>query len=472
MSLSERADEWLFRKLDIYVNLALSCEVVFPGVNIKRAACRLIDAIVDAHPDAFAPGQGGCRLSVEELRRLLSLCEATDLETSCYMVICALKLEQKFGCEVIPATRTFSLDIIGVIKSLVKEATSFIGEPTSEDHHRLEQWRSKLRGITYLLEYISEPVDRLLSEGPEKYDSIEDKKFYTVKLAGSIPLIDKLFPFEPVLEDLEELGRLFQNRSVEDDENSVSPNEATLYVDDRDLSNVFELVSHLFRVRKVYSFRLSDRKDSTIAIVAAKTLESMMICANVDSVIAASLIRECLDVLHCLLLFLLATKSKDGTVFMEARNLRDFVTVILQKLIKESIEFIDNRHIVSAEEDEEISAVTVACLQLVQLIHISVGAVNQDVGAACARVTGAALAALTESNVTVDIACWISETMFIVFGEKDFDDILSSVVPDWIQRMSSLAPFLTSKSGSKGERSAYIKGTVENIKAFLEYKRS
>jgi hypothetical protein len=208
-----------------------------------------------------------------------------------------------------------------------------------------------------------------------------------------------------------------------------------------------------------------------VAILAAKTLAFLVDVADVDLSVATQLIQECLDTLFSLLLSVLARKNSDGTAFMQPENLVEFAKSILVRLIKESMEMIDNRHIVSDDEDEEISAVTVACLQLVQLMYLCVGSSVKSVGSVCGASTLMALSTLTESNITASIACWIAETAFIVFGEKYNDELLAAT-PDWITRMSSLVVYLKPKAQGRSERAGYIQGTVENIQAFLQYKLS
>ena len=308
-----------------------------------------------------------------------------------------------------------------------------------------------------------------MAEGIEKTDSIEDRKYFMVKSVPEKPIVMKILDFESILGGVEKLALVIQETVSGEEE--ASTNSTRPYLEDRDLSNVFELVSHLFKIRKIFTLRVAGKSDSSVAILAAKTLASLVSVCNVDLAVGGSLVQECLDVLFCLTLSVVARKNSDRTAFLNPENIAEFTNAVVKKLVKESIEIVDNHHIVSDEEDEEISAVTVACLQLVLLMYlVSSGSTDRSASAACGLSTIVALSSLSESNVTVSTACWIAETMFVVFGESDNDEILKST-PDWISRMSSLILFLNSKSVSYPERAAYIQGTVENIQAFLHYKQ-
>ena len=469
VTLNDIVESLVIEKLELYSNLAISCPTVFPAVTIKRSVARLIQTLVELRPKAFVSGLRESRLTPEILQGLFALCGCPDLETSCYMILSSLTLEQVFGSQVVPASQNIPVDILHTIGSILEESLTFVGEPSGEDELRLDQWRSKLRGISSLVDLISENVESLVSDGIEKTDSIEDSKFFTQKSVPENPMVSKLFAFEPLLVVLEKLARLIQNRASEEDQPPTS--EPIPYLEDRDLSNVFELISNLFKIRKIFSLRVSSSTDRSVAILAAETLASLVSVANVDLSVASKLIQECLDTLFSLLLSVLARKNSDGTAFMQPENLVEFAKSILVRLIKESIERIDNRHIVFDDEDEEISAVTVACLQLVQLMYLCVGSSVKSVGSVCGASTLMALSTLTESNITASIACWIAETAFIVFGEKYNDELLAAT-PDWITRMSSLVVYLKPKAQGRSERAGYIQGTVENIQAFLQYKLS
>ncbi len=454
VNLNEQLESWMLDKLEFYVNLVISCPAVFPSVTVKRSLARLVQTMVELHPRAFVSGLQESRLSPGSMQGLFSLCSCPDLETSCYMIISALTLEQVFGSQVIPASRSLTIDPFTAITAVVEESTTFTGEPTSEDQLRLDQWRSKLRGLGSLVEHVGDIIESLVADGIETTDSIEDKKFFTVR--GSIPdipLVDRLSGFEPVLGILEKLAL-----SCKQDEALSIP---ATFLEDRDLMNVFGLVSDLIKIRKFKSFRLSaSPSEISVAILAAKLLEALITTANVDLSVGGVLVQECLDVIQTLLLAQVGNKCRDRSI---NNSLEQFMTQILEKLLVESIGLIDNRQIVSDEEDEQtVSAIPVSCLQITQLVYLlGIGTCT------CGVLSLKALGALTDTAVTPSVACWISETMFIVFGDTD-NDVLLKESGDWIQRVSSLGVFLKTRSSTSSD----INGTVENLKAFVQYKRS
>ena len=471
VQLEEEVAGWVLERLDDYANLAVTCLSAFPSVTIKRAAVRLINTMVELHPSAFIPGFPETKLSNEVIAGLFSMCNSPDLEISCYMSLSGLVLERKFGSNVVPTSSQIKIEFISAILELIQEACTFTAEPTNEEQLRLDQWRSKLRGLGTFVDHIGDVVEDLIDN---EQDNIEEKRFALVKHSSDLPvefaIVDRLSAFEPVLGGLEQLSGLMETKDSED-ENKASSSRTSVILEDRDLENVFSLVSNLVKIRKTVSFRFKERMDSSFAILAGRILASL-VQVNTDPLIARSLIQECVDTVWCLLLSVVSGVNPDRTVFLEADNLVQFVSSVLSPVIKRSIEVIDNRHITTDDEDEDISSVVVACLQLVQLIQSQTSAVS-PLSRACAGATSMALSTLSETNVTVSIGSWIAESMFVVFGEKDNDDLLPQ---DWVVRASSIAVFINSKipKGKKtcrSDRVAYIQGTVENIKAFVQYKR-
>jgi hypothetical protein len=462
--LEESVTTWLLERLEIYAGLAVSCPLVFPAITVKRASVRLIQTLVELQPRCFLPGLPESRLSSETLQGLFLMCNSPDTELACCMSLAGLELERIFGSAVVPTSTRISIDLIPSIGAVIDEACTFTQEPAGEEQLRLDQWRSKLRGLSTFVDHIGASIDELVESDIEKTDSIEDRRFFIKKDLNSVPIelniaLSKLFNFESLVESLDRFSSLIGV--------SETPRTMGVILADRDLDNVFALVGLLVKIRKTISFRLIDRMEPNFAVFAAKILANL-ITRNVDVGIARDLIREALDTVYCLVLSVASQANSIRTPLLEnEHNLMDFVQTVFTPILKQSIEGIDNRHITDEDEDEDVSAVVVSCFQILQLVF-SLGACHR----ACAESTCAALAGLSDTNITVSGGCWLAETMFIVFGEKDLDSVLPA---DWSERMMGIASFLESKivkgrKNTRSDRAMYIQGTIENIKAFIQYK--
>lgn len=476
--LEDRVVAWLQEHLFEYVNLAVVCPISFPAVTVKRSCARLILSLVEASPSSFVPGLPASRLTAESMQGLFQMVNSEDLESSCYIILSGLVLEKQFGSRVVPTSSSISLDVIACVRQILQEASTFTVEATDEEELRLNQWRSKLRGISTLISQVGDAFDDLVADAVDQ-DNIEERSFGFSKEpsnpAPELTLVSRVANVDVLVEDLDILVSLVDNRQMAADAEdgaalaALSKKPVSVILEDRDLENVFELIGVLVRINTIRSLRFKASVDASIVTLVSKLL-AVFVRWDSDLTIAKGSVEPCLDAISWYLLALAAGRIQDSVAFTS--NLLDLINSVVKRFIAQSIELIDNRHIVADEDEQDLTSVPVCLLEILQLVTAL--PVGPEVRAACGEATLAALSALTETNITASVACAIAETVFVVFGESDNDQILAAA--DWITRLSSVAVFLNSRLATKkltrDDRSEYFQGTVENIKAFVQYKRT
>lgn len=480
LHLEDSSRDWILGQASTYVGLAVVCPLNFPAVVIKRSSARLIYALVEAVPSAFVPGTSQSRLSGEEAQGLFTLCQCQDIETCCYVTMAGLILEDRYGSSVVPALSNISFAPVTIARSVAEEACTFTNEPSDEEELRLTQWRSKIRGISDFISTVSDAMDDLLAASIETQDNIEEKKYFVlnaknIKPSVHLQLSDKIQESDSLLVPVDRFTALLAtSRKLEssegDTKNSPATGIASLYMDDRDVENVFDLIGSIVKIEKYRNLRFGGKMDGSVVVFASRLLH-MLVARDADIVASEAVVVECLDTISSYLLSLVSGKNSQRSDILEPENLSQLVSVVLAKIARESLSAVDNRHIVSDDQEEEVSETVCAVLDIVQLVFGLGGAAIQS---ACAAVVVSTLSLLTEQIITVQIACSLIETMFVVFGENDHDKILGSI--DWVRIVSSMAVFLNSKlatnKSSRNDRVVYLQGTVENIKAFVQYKRN
>jgi hypothetical protein len=234
------------------------------------------------------------------------------------------------------------------------------------------------------------------------------------------------------------------------------------------LENVFDLLGVVVKINKIRALRFKSEVNASVVTLCARLL-GIFVRWDSDLAITRASVEQCLETISWYLLAVAAYRIPDSIRFGE--NLLEFVSAVVKKFVPQSIEIIDNRHIVSEDDEEDLASVPMCLMDILQLVA-SLPA-SGPVKAAVAEATVSGLACLSETNITASVACAITETMFVVFGEADQDAILATT--DWVARLSSIAVFVNSRLATKklvrNERSQYFQGTVENIKAFVQYKR-
>ena len=480
LHLEYSARDWILGQASTYVGLAVACPLKFPAVVIKRSSARLIYALVDTIPSAFVPGKTESRLSGEEAQGLFALCKCQDIETCCYVTMAGLILEDRYGSSVVPALSNISFSPVSIARSVVEEACNFTNEPNAEEELRLIQWRSKIRGISDFISTVSDAMDEFLAASIETQDNIEEKKFFALNAKNMQPsvhlqLSDKIQGSDSLLVPLDRFSALLATSrgpvSAEGEtEESSSTGIASLYMDDRDVENVFDLIGSIVKIEKYRNLRFVGKMDGSVVVFASRLLH-MLVARNADIVAAEAVVIECLDTISSYLLSVVSGKNTQISEVLESGNLSQLVSVVLAKIARESLLAVDNRHIVSDDEEEEASETVCAVLDILQLVF---GLGDAAIQSTCAAVVISTLFLLTEQTLTVQISCSLIETMFVVFGDNDHDNILGSI--EWVQIVSSIAVFLHSKlaakKSSRDDRAVYLQGTVDNIKAFVQYKRN
>jgi len=439
--LDDSVTSLLLESIDSFVGIMVSLPTTFPSVVIKRAMSRLIHTVVESRPQAFVAGLPESRLSIESMRNMFSLCGCEDLETSCYLTLSGLVLEQAYGSSVCPTVSNIRTDFIEEARLLVEEACLLSGEGTDEEALRLSQWRSRVRGISTLIEHVAEVIEDRVSEGIERVDNIEDRKFFMQKGNGNSRIEFLLVP------------KLLQVDRFTD---SASRLISACRLEDRDLENMFQLLGFFVRIKKLVSFRFGQEFDNSSALFALRLLHDVSI-KEADVGLLSLAVFESLDLVSTLLLSIASGKNRQPCGLLESLNLCEFLSSVLKKIRKES---------------QDLEDISCCIFEIVQLV----AALTTD--PACRRAAAEllleALADFNDKNMKESVVSTFVEAVFAVFGESDTDYILFSA--DWVGGLSNIAVFLNATSKTlktaKTERTQYLEGTIENIKAFVNYKRA
>jgi hypothetical protein len=372
-------------------------------------------------------------------------------------------LESEFGSSIIPTLASIQIPIPTTIHQLVSESSSFTNGVSDEEELRVSNFRSQIRGISALFDYVADGLS-----GDEYSDSIEDKKFTLCKNRDCLEakffdqfLLGKV-DVKSLLNDLEKLC----NSLGTVDNGDATPTVAggTNILDDRDVGNVFDLVANLVRIFKHTLFRNQKYFNESIqdefvafAIGTISTIQS----SRSDILVGGQLVLECIDIVGCWFKAIWA-KARNGNILM-AEN---FLNVILKSVICESIELCDN----SSDDGDIMVDIATGCLEIIDVAYRLSGQYGSP---EMASILVCAMSTLTDKNICVSVACTLMETSFVVFGETNNDAILGQV--DWRNIYSSIGVYLSqqvsnSRKFSRTDKSEYISGTIENIKAFIEYK--
>ena len=451
LNLEDDVVSWLLINLDVYVRLIETTHFTHPSVVIKRCCSRLISDLVQIKPRAFVPGTPESRVTPESARSLFSLCTSSDTETSCNMLIAGLALESEFGSSVIPTVANLSLNIPQLFTSILSESATFVGSPSDEVELRLSNHRSQVRGISALFEYLCGGIEDAIGD---MNDSIENQVFQIIA-AKKIQNVE-IEVFKKILAqqvDFESIVLLV---------GKFCDTLGSSLMNDRDVSNVFDMIGHLLRLVKIPSFRLkefrSDNHQIELVKFAARIL-AIVEASTADLSSSNGLIGECLDIIVTALHSTYATQVPAKTALLTL--LGEFFEKILKPLIRESVEILDSSVCYSEEHDK----VGVACIQIIDLLfRLNKG--SSQVGKFCAQSLVTALSTLSEENISVEVSCALMEAVFVVFGESDNDSILAQI--DAKNIFESIANYLKKHT----DRSENVRGTIENIHAFIEYKRN
>ena len=478
VQLEDHVGAWLLDQISTYVSLVIACPASYPSVSVKRSCARLIDSLVESNPAAFVPGLPESRLTTEAMQGLFSLCQCPDLETSCYITMSGLTLEQTFGSSVIPTSANIGIDFVALTNNLIVEACTFTVDPTEEEELRLNQWRSKVRGVSVFIERIADTVEEMLSDSIAREYSIEEKRFFLQSTVKDAPiefsLVDKFAGCEVILDTIVRLETLMASAGGDADEEGGEPTVASkspmsVILEDRDVENIFELVSNAVKIEKLKRLRFDSRIDNSVILFVSKLL-GVLVRTDADFTLSIATVAECLDTISSFLLSVLSGRNQQTSEFLTSTNLVEFVNVILKKIMKESIASVDNSHIVTDDQDEEVGKMTSIASEIIQLVY-ALAVADSAVKTQCAECLVLALSSLTEQTITASASCALIEAVFVVFAETDQDSVLGSI--DWVAILASVAVFLKGRlSVTDKDRRDYVNGTIENIKAFVQYKKS
>jgi hypothetical protein len=235
----------------------------------------------------------------------------------------------------------------------------------------------------------------------------------------------------------------------------------TSVMSDRDVSNIFDMIAKWIRLMKTPVFRnkemRSDQDQIRLVQFATQTID-IVESSTADLSASGSLVAECLDVIVVSLLSSFATRVPTKSTLMN--SLTNFVETILKPLTRESIELLD-----SGSGDEDQDKIAIACIQIIDLLYrLNEGEFKW--GQYCAECLALALSSLTEQHIAVDVCCALMEAVFVVFGESYHDDSLVQI--DAAKIFTSISQYLQKQEN----RSDNVQGTIENIQAFIDYKRN
>lgn len=449
VQLDSKVGARLLEHIEQYVAKMVSLPTEYPSMVIKRALARLVFTLVEHSPESFVAGLPQSRLSLDSMRALFSMCNGEDLEASCYICLSGLVLEGKFGSSVCPTSSNIRIDFIATTQALIEEACLLSGETTDEETLRLSLWRSRIRGISTFLEHVAEVVEESVSDGVERTDNIEERKFFSAKPNGKtnieFQLVDKLV-------------------NVEKLEESVTRLVSGCCVEDRDLENVFQLVGYLIRIKKIVSFRFEGIFDNSAIFFAVKVLSNIAE-KGCDLRLASCAVSDSLDLVSTCLLSIVSGKNESACELIQPSNAVSFVNSVLKKIIQDCLQSEET----SGEELSEIPSCVFEIVQLLSILLEKELACRESLAILLIE----SLTALSEGNMSESLVCSLMEAMFVVFSESETDSFLFSI--DWVSKVSNIAIFLNSRmkrlKAAKNPRTIYLEGTLENIKAFVQYKR-
>ena len=452
--LNDGVGRWLIERIESYVRSTVLLPTSFPSVVLKRALARLVCSLVVRFPECFVSGLPESRISSESLRSLFTLCNSDDVETSCHICLSALALEEKFGSNVCPAVNNIALNFIAITNGILEEACILTGDGSASDEEslRLSHWRSRIRGISTFVEHVAGTIEESVAEDIERTDNIEDKKFFVSRTnrMGKLPIEFNLIPKLDARE-----GSFFMA--------NITPlMTGQCGLDDRDIENIYQLVGYFIRISNFVSFRFSDDRlfDNSAAISAVRLLH-LLTEKDADQSLASPLVYECLDLFSTYLLSIIS--GKNSADHQPSQDFRDFTENILKKIARES-----EREIADGD------GISCCIFEIVQLLT-ALSPNDIPCKKALAELLVVSMSGLTEKNMTEPSVCSLMEAVFVVFGESDMDCILMSS-NEWVVQISNIAVFLNSRQKllkiAKNDRSQYLAGTIENIKAFVNYKRN
>jgi hypothetical protein len=375
-------------------------------------------------------------------------------------------LESEFGSSVVPTVGNIQLPIATLITDLLRESCTFTKVVSDEEEVRVLNFKSKIRGISALIDFIANGSS---TDG----DSIENKLFDISAKINSMEMnfIDRLLinqiDFKIICELLIHLCSTLGNGDDETPKSSPLAPVSNI-LDDRDIANVFDLVASVAQIFKQVFFRtrkyFNELVQEELVIFATKTISTIE-SSRSDILVAENLILESLDIISCLLKSVWCGKRSEKSIFFSPNDMAQFLNIYLKSIVKESIELCDNFGEGGAVD------IAVTCLEIVDVLYRLFH--NRDISTVdgCATVVADAMSSLTEKNICVPVACTLMESSFIVFGESENDSILAQV--DWINVFSSIALFLSNSTAksARNDKTDYVAGTIENIKAFIDYKK-
>ena len=448
MNLDDKVVEWLLTNLDVYMRLLEATHLTYPSVAIKRCIARLIGDLVQLQPRAFVPGIPESRVTSESARSLFSMCSSPDIETSCSIVMAGLALESEFGSNIVPTVANMSLNIQFLLTSILERSSSFIGPASDELELGMNTHRSQVRGISCLLGYLSDGLEETVGD---INDSIENKQFKLISKAQSVEIeVFKKLISQSI--DFDSIVLLLQ---------SFCATLGTSVMSDGDVSNIFDMIAKWIRLMKTPVFRIKEMRsdqDQIRLVQFATQAIGIVESSTADLSASGSLVAECLDVIVVSLLSSFATRVPTKSTLMN--SLTNFVETILKPLTRESIELLD-----SGSGDEDQDKIAIACIQIIDLLYrLNEGEFKW--GQYCAECLALALSGLTEQHIAVDVCCALMEAVFVVFGESYHDDSLVQI--DAVKIFTSISHYLQKQE----IRSDNVQGTIENIQAFIDYKRN
>jgi hypothetical protein len=446
LNLEDKMVDWLLANLDMYLRLLQSTHLTYPSVVIKRCCARLVSDLVQLSPRAFVPGIPESRISSEAAHSLFSLCSSPDIETSCSILNAGLALESEFGSSVVPTVANMSINIQQTFASILHQSSSFIEPATDELELGMTTHRSQVRGISALLGYLCDGIEEAIGD---INDSIENQKFGTVAKISSVEIeVFKTLISQPI--DFDAVSDLVQK---------FTSTLGTSVMTDSDVSNIFDMVSKWIRFLKTPVFRIKEfrSQEDQIRLVqfAARTI-GIVESSTADLSTSNALVAECLDVIVVSLLSSLGTRLPEKSTLLN--SMTEFIGTGLKPLARESIEILD-----SSTVSEDQDKIAIACIQTIDLLY---RLDESKLGPFCAECLASCLATLSEEHISVDVCCALMEAVFVVFGETYHDDSLVQINAQNI--FSSISQYLQKHT----DRSDNVRGTIENIQAFIDYKRN
>ena len=438
LSLDERAGQFILVRHEYWVKLAVECPSTYPSVIVKRGVCRLINTLIIENDGPFA------------LDEIFWTQESSDLEVCCFMLISAFSMNPSNTSVIL----RLSNDPIYHLNALILEASTFTNDPSDEEELRLITWRSKLRGIEAVLVHLSESVP--LPDPTEGHsDSIENRTM--VKMNAITPP----FPEQAIIRGITSnllavvvnslptlCDKIVHSGEECDDEYDVRNTSPLLLLEDRDLNNVFDSVSRVVKIVGLMAFRQINVKDETEQMNTVNLAVGLLKLANSSRM----LVGECIGVLSLCLLTINIENVKGKTLWIHELN------ILKNKMVQ-------------LYQDEEFQACELASSILVRLLE-SVQMIWQigdlETKSECADILVCALSSLTEKNIEVDSACTLIEAIFVVFSDSDYN--LGSI--SWVSIVGSISMYLKANMCKASRGKDYAKATIENIKAFVEYKRN